>query len=141
MTLSEELYFDITVEGKKRDLRHFANYLTSGDLDDFFPISDDMIVYDDEYAEKSEEETTSFVFSNDDIGIEIGELDPEDFLDEFCRSSENVDIHGHIYDLNDEEFRFVSPLGDNSYTDVARISRFNDELDEEAYREENEEMN
>ncbi len=136
MTLSEELYFDITVEGKKEELRRFASYLLSGDLDDFFPISDEYIAYDDEYASTPEGEVTNFVFTNDDIGIEIDEFDPEEFLDEFCRAGADLDLRGHLYDLNDEEYRFVSPAGDGGYSDASRVTRFNDELDEEYYEEE-----
>ena len=137
MVLSDELYFEITVEGTKRDVKRFAAFLTSGDLDDFFAVSEDYISYEDDFASMSDADLTSLVFSNDDLGIEIDEFDPEEYLDAFCRMGADVDIHGHLYDLNDEEFRFVSPKGDCGYTDASRIARFNDELDEQAYEEEN----
>ena len=139
MTLSEELYFEITAEGKKSDLKQFVAFLKSGDLDDFFEIADDYIVYDDDYAEAGEEDNCSLVFTNDDLGIEISTFHPEDFLDVFCRAGVRLDLRGHFYDIDDEEYRFVSTEGDAGFSDAGRIDRFNDELDDEAYNEEREE--
>lgn len=136
MTLSEELYFEINAEGTKAALKRFAAFLTSGDLDDFFDISEDYISYGDDFDEKSDEETADLVFSNDDLGIEIDSFDPEDFLDVFCRAGVNLDLQGHFYDLDDEEYRFISPAGDAGFSDASRVDRFNDELDNEAYEEE-----
>lgn len=136
MTLSDELYFEITVSGPKAALKKFAGFLKSGELDEFFEISSDYIIYDDEYADTPDDGESCFVFSNDDLGIEIGEFDPEDFLSVFCKAGKDLDIDGHFYDLNDEEYSFTSPIGDDSFDNGAAQKKFNDELDEEAFKEE-----
>ena len=83
MTLYEELYFEITVNGVKADLKKFIKYLKSGELDDFFDIGDDYISYDDDFAAADDQAVTGFTFTNDDLGVEIDEYNPEDNLDAF----------------------------------------------------------
>ena len=51
MILYEELYFEITLTGKKSDLKKFVSYIKSGELDDFFDFSADYISYDDEFED------------------------------------------------------------------------------------------
>lgn len=136
MKLHEELYFEITAEGAKTALQKFISYITSGELDDFFEFSSDFIIYDDNYYTASEGENVSVTIANDDFGIEIDELDPEDFLDSLCKGGRDISIVGHLYDIDDEEYRFSSAAGDSCYVNVAKIDKFNDELDEEAYKEE-----
>lgn len=136
MTLYEELYFEITVTGTKAGLKKFVKYLKSGELEDFFDVSDDYIVYDDDYAATDDNGETGFTFTNDDLGIEIDECNPEDFLDIFCKASRELEISGRLYDLDDEEYVFTSERGSASYVNSKKIKRFNDELDAKAYEEE-----
>ena len=138
MRLNEELYFEITVEGKKEALIRFASYLLSGELDDFFDVSDDYIVYDDDFNAVSFEEKSSFIFTNDEYGVSIDTLDPEDFLDAFCKGSHGLFVNGTLYDIDDEEYSFISPEDDTGYTNTKNINEFNDELDAKAYEEEQE---
>jgi hypothetical protein len=136
MKLHEELYFEITAEGDKNELQKFISYITSGELDDYFEFSSDFIIYDDNFYSASYGDAVSVTISNDDFGIEIEDFDPEDFLDTFCKGGKEISLWGHLYDIDDEEYRFNSPAGDPCYTNAAKINKFNDELDEEAYKEE-----
>ena len=47
-------------------------------------------------------------------------------------------MHGNIFDIDDEEYYFVSHKNDASYVNTDSLE-FADELDEEARREEDEE--
>ena len=135
MKLHEELYFEITVEGLKSDVAQFIDYIKSGDLDDFFEFSSDYIVCDDNYALVSSLGKVSISLSNDNYGIDIDEFDPEDFLDTFCAAGKNVLLHGNIFDIYDDEYRFISNCGQSSYVNSEDID-FADELDIEAKKEE-----
>ena len=135
MRLNEELYFEITVDGEKADVERFLTFLTSGELDDFFEFTSDYILYGDNYYEKEDHERVIVTIANDDYGIEIDRLNPEEFLDVFCSAGKNVSIDGHLFDIDDEEYRFVSYLGDSSYVNSEDID-YSDELDIEAKREE-----
>jgi hypothetical protein len=73
------------------------------------------------------------------MGIEIDELDTDEFLELFCRAGKNLDIDGRLYDADDEEYAFVSEMGDSYYLNAKNATRFNDELDEKAYEEDREE--
>ena len=139
MKLYDELYFEINVTGTRSDLKKFKSFLFSGALEDFFELDADMICYNDDFANADENQKTGFVLTTDDVGIEITSLDPERFLDELCRGAKDVELEGHLYDVEDEEYRFVSPLGEITYFDAARTEHFNDELDEQAFEEEEEE--
>jgi hypothetical protein len=139
MTLCEELYFEITLTGKKPDLKKFISFLKSGELDDFFEFSSEYISYDDEYEDASPDRDVSVTISNDDCGIEIDEFDTDEFLELFCRAAKDLEVIGHLYDIDDEEYRFVSPEGNISYVNAENIDEFNDELDAEADAEEAEE--
>ena len=50
MTLWDELYFEITMHGPKSELKKIVSFLRSGELDDFFEITSDYIIYDDSYS-------------------------------------------------------------------------------------------
>ena len=134
MKLHEELYFEITVEGVKSDVAKFIDYVKSGELDDFFEFSSEYIVYDDNYAISSETTQVSVSLSNDNYGIEIDSFDPEEFLDALCSGGKNVTIHGNVFDIDDEEYRFISNAGSTSYVNTDDID-FSDELDDEAKKE------
>ena len=136
MTLYDELYFEITLKGTKDELRKFARYLLSGALDDFFDISDDFICYDDGFASVSGSEACEMIFTNDDFGIEIDEFSPEEFLDEFCKAARDLEVQGHLYDIDDAEFHFFSDAGDSGFINSRGARAFNDELDAQADAEE-----
>ena len=137
MKLHEELYFEITVDGGAEDVSKFLSFVTSGELDEFFEFTSDFIIKNDDYSESSAAKV-SYTLANDDYGIEIESLNPEDFLDVLCSGGKNVSLHGHLYDIDDEEYCFVSEIGSTSYINTENME-FNDELDLEASREEYEE--
>ncbi len=139
MTLYEELYFEITLKGSKDELQKFERYLRSGALDDFFEVQDDYICYDDGFASADASTACEMIFTNDDFGIEIDEFSPEDFLDEFCKAARALEVHGHMYDIEDEEFHFTSDAGDSSFVNSRKARAFNDELDAEAEAEQQDE--
>ncbi len=139
MTFCEELYFEITLTGEKSELKKFVSFLKSGELDDFFEFDNDYLDYNDDYNTISDGESTSIIFSNDDWGVEIDEFDTDEFLDVFCRAAKNLDVEGRLFDVDDEEYAFVSAKGDSYYLNAKKIRRFNDELDEQAAKEDAEE--
>ena len=129
MTLCEELYFEITLTGAKSELKKFVSFLRSGELDEFFEISSEYISYDDEYDTTPPEGETSVIFSNDDYGIEIDEFDTDEFLEVFCKAAKNLYVKGQLFDIDDEEYCFVSDMGDSYYTNAKNISSFNEDED------------
>lgn len=129
MTLYEELYFEITLKGSKDELCKFSRYLLSGALDDFFEITDDYICYDDGFASADGSTACEMTFTNDDFAIEIDEFSPEEFLDEFCKAARTLEVQGHMYDAEDEEFHFFSEAGDSYFLNSRKARAFNDELD------------
>ena len=136
MTLYDELYFEITLKGTKDELRKFTRYLLSGALDDFFEISDDYICYDDGFASADGSTPSEMTFTNDDFGIEIDEFSPEEFLDEFCKAARALEVQGHMYDAEDDEYHFFSDAGDAGFRNSRSARAFNDELDAQASAEE-----
>ncbi len=135
MRLYDELFFEITLEGTKADLRKFVKFVRSGELDDFFECAEDYLIYDDAYDDTEDSQPTAITFTNDDIGVEISSFNPEDFLDVFCKATRMLDVRGRFYDMDDEEYAFASAAGTDSYANDADAELFNDELDEEARRE------
>ncbi len=136
MTLCEELYFEITLTGTKAELKKFVSFLRSGEIDEFFEMTSDYINYDDGYETAGDSEESSIIFTNDDLGIEIDEFDTDEFLELICKAGKALEIEGRLYDIDDEEYSFVSTKGDSYYLNAAHVTRFNDELDEHAYEEE-----
>ena len=141
MTLWDELYFEITLHGAKSELKKFVSFLKSGELEDFFEISSDYIIYDDNYLSAEDSEETEVIFTNDDYGIEIDELDTDEFLEILCKASKNLDVYGTLSDGDDGEFQFTSAKGCSYYINSRKSIRFNDELDEVARDEEDDEIN
>ena len=131
MLLCEELYFEITLTGVKSEIKKLISFLKTGGLDDFFEFSADYISYDVEFDTTENEGKTSVVLANDDYGIEIDELDTDDFLDVFCRAAKNLEVVGSLYDADEDEYRFVSDAGESYYLNSDRISKFNEDLDRE----------
>ena len=139
MTLSDELYFEITMTGAKSEIKRLAKFLKSGGLDEFFEVSDEYLSFDDNYATADDTEETALTLSNDDYGIEIDEFETEDFLDVLCRAARALHVHGTLYDLNDEEYNFKSDAGSSYYIDTSKITFFNEDEDKEEPEEEDEE--
>ena len=136
MTLWDELYFEATLHGVKSELKKFVNFLKSGEPDDFFEISSDYIIYDDNFNDVDDSEESEIIFTNDDYGVEIDEFDTDEFLEVFCKAARNLDVYGTLYDADDGEFHFTSTKGDSYYINSRKALLFNDELDEVARSEE-----
>lgn len=139
MTLYEELYFEITLKGKRLDLDRFVAFLKSGELDDFFEFSRDYIFRADNYESCDPFAETKVVISNDDYGIEIDELDVDEFLDVFCRAAKSLDVMGELYDAEEDEYRFVSEAGSSYYLNAKNVTRFNEDEDRDEEEDEDEE--
>ena len=135
MIFCEELYFEITLTGTKSELKKFVSYLKTGELDDFFEFDPAFINYDDEYETASSDQETSIILSNDDVGIEIDEFDSDEFLEVFCKAAKTLYVEGRFFDIDDEDYEFISAAGDSYYVNARKNKRFNDELDEKAYEE------
>ena len=133
MTLCEELYFDITLQGTKSELKKFASFLKSGELDEFFEISSEYISYEDDYEKGDLNSQATIIFSNDDYGIEIDEFDTDEFLEVFCKAAKSLFVQGVLYDADDEEYEFESAAGDSYYINAKR--RFSDLVDDEEFEE------
>lgn len=129
MTLYDELYFEIKATGPKSEIKRFASFLKSGELNDFFEFSTDYIIYDDDYETASGDEEASVIISNDDFGIEIDEFHTDEFLEVFCKAAKNLYVKGQLFDIDDEEYCFVSDMGDSYYTNAKNISSFNEDED------------
>ena len=127
MILYDEVYFDVTLSGAKADLKKFAKYIKGGALEDVFEGAYEFISYDDAFSDANDEDECEMFFSNDDIGLEVSKLNTEDFLEIFCKETANIDVAGHIYDINDDEYIFKSPKGSINFSNGR--GKFNDELD------------
>ena len=127
MILYDEIYFDITLSGAKSDLKRFEKYIKGGALDDIVDGAYEFISFDDAFADADDADECEMFFSNDDMGVEISKLDTEDFLDIFCKETAKLDVTGHVYDINDDEYTFRSTKGSTDYG--SGKGKFNDELD------------
>ena len=127
MILYDEVYFDITLSGAKADLKKFAKYIKGGALEDIFEEAQEYISYDDNFSDAEDEDECEMFFSNDELGLEIRKFNTEDFLDVFCKETARIEVSGHIYDINDDEYMFKSPKGSISFS--SGKGKFNDELD------------
>lgn len=128
MTLCEEIYFEINVVGVKSEVKKFASFLRSGELDEFFEMDSSYIDYQDDYADLPDTAVTGFTFSNDDIGIEVDEFDTDEFLDVFCMAGRALDVRGRLFDVDDEEYLFISPAGDSYYLNAKKAGVFNEDI-------------
>ncbi len=129
MTLCEELYFEITVTGIKSEVKKLVSFLKSGELDEFFEMESGYIDYRDGYEEQEDSEVTGFTFSNDDDGIGIDEFDTDEFLDVFCMAARALDVSGRLFDIDDEEYAFISHAGDSYYLNARRMNKFNEDVE------------
>ena len=133
MTLCEELYFEITLTGEKSELKKFISYLKSGELDEFFEITSEYINPDDEYEDAAPNERVSLVFSNDDYPIEIDEFDTDEYLEVFCKAAKALEVTGRFYDIDDEEYSFISSEGDSYYINAKNCRSYSDDDDYDNY--------
>ena len=108
-------------------LQKFAKYIKGGALEDIIESAHEFISYDDSFSSAEEDDECEMFFSNDDLGLEISKLDTEDFLDVFCKETAKIDVAGHIYDINDDEYMFKSAKGRTDFS--SGTGKFNDELD------------
>ena len=109
--------------------------MKSGELDDFFEITSDYIHYDDEYESAEADQEASFIFSNDDFGIEIDEFDTDEFLEVFCKAAKSLEAEGRLFDVDDEEYEFVSAKGDSYYVNAKRSSGFSGKSYDDMYED------
>ncbi len=128
MTLYDELYFEINATGAKSEIKNFVNYLKSGELEDFFEFSAEYINYGDNYAEAAADKEVSVVITNDDFGIEIDEFDTDEFLEIICKAGKNLYLKGQLFDVDGEEYSFISEAGDAYYINARNII-FNEDED------------
>ena len=127
MILYDEVYFDVTLTGAKADLKKFAKYVKGGALEDIVEGAYDFISYDDAFSDAQDDEECDMFFSNDDLGFSVSKFDTEDFLEIFCKETAMLDVSGHIYDINDDEYSFKSAKGSIDFSSGRGV--FNDELD------------
>ena len=129
MILYDELYFEITLSGRRAEIQKLVSFLNSGEISDFFEFSRDYVSYDDDFLTAGENEETSATVSNDDWGIEIDEFDTDEFLEVLCRAGKNLYISGQLFDISDDEYSFVSEAGSSYYINAAADKKFNEDGD------------
>ena len=129
MTLYDELYFEIKATGPKSEIKRLVSFLKSGELNEFFEFSSDYIIYDDDYEAAEADQEASVFISNDDFGIEIDEFHTDEFLEIFCKAAKNLYVKGQLFDIDDDEYAFISETGDSYYTNAKNILSFNEDED------------
>ena len=139
MTLYDELYFEIRATGPKSEVKKFVSYLRSGELDEFFEFSSDYINYDDDYADAGDSTEVNVIISNDDYGIEIDEFDTDEFLEIICKAGRRLYLKGNLFDVDDEEYSFVSEVGNSYYTNALLVQNFNED-DDKPHEEDDEDL-
>ena len=139
MTLYEELYFEIRVTGAKSEVNNFLNYLKSGEIDEFFEFSSDYINYDDDYATADANTEVTVIISNDDYGIEIDEFYTDEFLEVICKAGKRLYLKGQLFDADNEEYSFVSEVGNSYYTNALLVKNFNEDEDKPIEEDDEEE--
>jgi hypothetical protein len=136
MIFYDEIYYEITLKGTKSELKKFVDFLLSGGLDDYIEIDSEYIVYGDSFKQSEEHDITDISLVNED-GYRIDELDVDEFLEVFCKAAERLDIDGFMYDVDEEEFKFISEAGNDYYRNARDSLKFNDELDDIRDEEDN----
>lgn len=139
MTLYEELYFEIRATGAKSEVNNFINYLKSGEIDEFFEFSSDYINYDDDYATADANTEVTVIISNDDYGIEIDEFYTDEFLEVICKAGKRLYLKGQLFDADNEEYSFVSEIGNSYYTNALLVKNFNEDEDKPVEEDDEEE--
>ncbi len=136
MIFCNAVCFDITVYGKKSYAEKLVCYLKSGEFDEFFEINNDLFLFEDDYETTDSDGEVRFLFSSDEFGIEVREFDSDEFLELLCKAGKFLHLSGNIYNFDDDEIRFISDIGNDYYNSGDGIDIFNDELDREALKEE-----
>ena len=136
MILYDEVYFDITLSGAKADLKKFAKYIKGGALEDILEGAYEFISYGDSFQDAEEDDECEMFFSNDELGLEVSRFKTDEFLEIFCKETARLDVNGHIYDINDDEYSFRSEAGSSDFYNSKNVRIFNDELDDAARSEE-----
>ncbi len=139
MTLYEELYFEIQATGTKSEVKKFISYLNSGELEDFFEFSSDYINYDDDFENAGPESEVTVIIANDDYGIEIDEFYTDEFLEVLCKAGKRIFLKGQLYDIDNEEYSFVSEAGNSYYTNALLVQHFNEDDDKPVEDDEDDE--
>lgn len=129
MTLYDELYFEINLFGPKSEIKKFVRYLRSGEIDEFFEFSSDFVNYDDNFDSVTDDAETSALITNDDFGIEIDEFDTDEFLEVICKAGKALYIKGQLFDVDDDEYSFISEKGETYYINAKNITTFNEDED------------
>lgn len=124
MIFSDSVCFDITVFGEKKDVSKFVSYIRSGELNEFFEISDDMLFFDDNYDSSGADSEVRVIFSSDEFGIEVDEFDADEFLEVICKAGRALLIKGSFYNFDDDEIRFISRSGDDYYANEDSLGIF-----------------
>lgn len=136
MIFNESVSFEITFSGESSKVKKFVSYLMSGELDDFFEVEDELFSFDDDYDTAQPDAHVSVMFATDEFGVEVDEFDTDEFLELICKAAKPLYMSGSFYNFDDEEYRFISEVGDSYYANADSARVFNDELDEERAREE-----
>ena len=139
MILYEELYFDINVTGPKSEIKKFVSYLRSGELDEFFEFTTDYVIYNDNFDTAEINDETGVTLSTDDYGIEIDEFHTDEFLEILCKAGKQLYIKGQLYDADNEEYSFISEVGDSYYINALLVNDFNEDEDKPHEEEDEEE--
>ena len=92
-------------------------------------LSFHYIDYDDNFVTAEPEDEISIVISNDDYGIEIDEFHTDEFLEILCKAGKRLYLKGQLFDVDNEEYSFVSQKGDSYYTNALLINEFNEDED------------
>ena len=74
----------------EKNQKQINDILKSGELEEFFEITGDYIIYDDNFASQDDAQESEIIFTNDDYGIEIDEFDMDEFLEIFCKGAKTV---------------------------------------------------
>ena len=98
-----------------------------------------MLSFDDDYEASADDQQTSVLFYSDEFGVEVEEFDSDEFLEVICKVGRALHLSGSFYNFDDDEFRFISEEGDSYYINADSARIFNDELDAEAAKENEEE--
>ena len=131
--------FEIRATGAKSEVNNFINYLKSGEIDEFFEFSSDYINYDDDYATADANTEVTVIISNDDYGIEIDEFYTDEFLEVICKAGKRLYLKGQLFDADNEDYSFVSEIGNSYYTNALLVKNFNEDEDKPVEEDDEEE--
>ena len=61
--------------------------------------------------------------------IEIDEFDTDEFLEVICKAGKGLYIKGQLFDVDDDEYSFISEKGDAYYVNAKNVTSFNEDED------------